>query len=89
MKAKGIFISTLLVADTFLVAYYVGFNSRSVAVVNHSLAPIETKKPEPKKPEPAHAAPATPPKPAKEATSEKKHKPAAKHKPAPKKPKPG
>lgn len=40
MKAEGIFISTLLVIDTFLVSFYFGFNSRHVLVVDPSLPPL-------------------------------------------------
>jgi len=40
MKAKGIFISTLLVIDTFLVSYAAGFHSRHVLVVNPKLPPV-------------------------------------------------
>jgi hypothetical protein len=42
MKAKGRFISTLLVIDTFLVSYAVGFNSRHVLIVDPSLSPTAT-----------------------------------------------
>jgi hypothetical protein len=37
MKPKGMFVTALLVVDTFLVSYAVGFNSRHVLVVNPSL----------------------------------------------------
>lgn len=40
MRAKGIFISTILVIDTFFVSYAVGFNSRQVLVVDPTLAPL-------------------------------------------------
>lgn len=40
MKAEGIFISTLLVVDTFLVSFYFGFNSRHVLVVDPSLPSV-------------------------------------------------
>ena len=40
MKAKGKFISTLLVIDTFLVSYTAGFNSRHVLIVDPSLPPL-------------------------------------------------
>ncbi len=37
MKAKGIFIATLLVVDTFFVAYAYGFHSRRVLVIDPKL----------------------------------------------------
>lgn len=37
MKAKGIFIATLLVVDTFFVAYAYGFHSRHVLVIDPTL----------------------------------------------------
>jgi regulatory protein YycI of two-component signal transduction system YycFG len=40
VKAEGIFISTLLVVDTFLVSFYFGFNSRHVLVVDPSLPSV-------------------------------------------------
>lgn len=40
MKAKGIFISTLLVIDTFFVGFTYGFNSREVLIVDPSLPPL-------------------------------------------------
>lgn len=40
MKAKGIFISTLLVIDTFLMSYAAGFHSRHVLVINPKLPPV-------------------------------------------------
>lgn len=43
MKAKGIFISTLLVIDTFLVSYAAGFHSRHVLVINPKLPPVVRK----------------------------------------------
>jgi hypothetical protein len=48
MKAKGIFISTLLVIDTFFVSYAVGFQSRHVLIVNPKLPPVVQKKVEAK-----------------------------------------
>lgn len=44
MKAKGIFISTLLVIDTFFVSYAAGFHSRHVLVINPKLPPVVHKK---------------------------------------------
>lgn len=43
MKAKGIFISALLVVDTFLMSYAAGFHSRHVLVVNPKLPPVVQK----------------------------------------------
>lgn len=40
MKARGLFISTLLVIDTFLASFAVGFNSRHVLVVDPSLKEV-------------------------------------------------
>ncbi len=37
MKMKGRFICLLLVVDTFFVSYAIGFNSRSVLIVDPSL----------------------------------------------------
>lgn len=77
MKAKGRFISALLVVDAFLIAFAYGFNSRSVAVVDPSLPPVKpqsveaaTAKPATAKASPAKVAPvkATP---AKTVTSKK------------------
>ena len=48
MKAKGIFISTLLVIDTFLMSYAAGFHSKHVLVVNPKLPPVVQKKVEAK-----------------------------------------
>ncbi len=48
MKAKGIFISTLLVIDTFFVSYAVGFQSRHVLIVNPKLPPVVQNKVEAK-----------------------------------------
>jgi hypothetical protein len=50
VKAKGIFISTLLVIDTFFVSYAVGFNTHPVLIVDPSLPPVVTKSPEKAKP---------------------------------------
>jgi hypothetical protein len=44
MKAKGKFISFLLVVDTFFVAYAYGFHSRQVLVVDPKLPPVVLKK---------------------------------------------
>ena len=44
MKAKGKFISFLLVVDTFFVAYAYGFHSRQVLVVDPKLPPVVQKK---------------------------------------------
>lgn len=43
MKAKGKFISFLLVVDTFFVAYAYGFHSRQVLVVDPKLPPVVQK----------------------------------------------
>jgi len=43
MKAKGRFISFLLVVDTFFVAYAYGFHSRQVLVVDPKLPPLVVK----------------------------------------------
>jgi hypothetical protein len=40
VKAKGKFISTLLVMDTFFISFAAGFNSRHVLVVDPSLPPV-------------------------------------------------
>jgi hypothetical protein len=40
MKAKGMFISAILIVDTFLVSYAIGFNSRHVAVVDPTMKPV-------------------------------------------------
>ncbi len=42
MKAKGIFIATLLVVDTFFIAYAYGFHSRHVLVIDAKLPPLKT-----------------------------------------------
>ena len=44
MKAKGKFISFLLVVDTFFVAYAYGFHSRQVLVIDPKLPPVVHKK---------------------------------------------
>ncbi|MBP6745450.1 hypothetical protein KA344_09445 [bacterium] len=44
MRAKGKFISFLLVVDTFFVAYAYGFHSRQVLVVDPKLPPVVHKK---------------------------------------------
>ena len=44
MKAKGRFISFLLVVDTFFVAYAYGFHSRQVLIVDPKLPPVVLKK---------------------------------------------
>ena len=51
MKAKGIFISTLLVIDTFFISYAVGFNSHPVLVVDPALPPVAKKPSEKGKPD--------------------------------------
>ena len=40
MKPAGMFVSSILVIDTFLVSFYLGFNSRHVLVVDPSLKPV-------------------------------------------------
>ena len=49
MKAKGKFISFLLIVDTFFVAYAYGFHSRQVLVVDPKLSPLASTKEVPKK----------------------------------------
>lgn len=65
MKAKGIFISTLLVIDTFFVSYAVGFQSRHVLIINPKLPPVVQKKVE--------AKPIPPPAPAKKGDTKNAH----------------
>lgn len=36
----GMFISTLVVIDTFFVSYYLGMHSRSVPVIDNSMKPV-------------------------------------------------
>ncbi|MBC7996303.1 MAG: hypothetical protein IAF58_00055 [Leptolyngbya sp.] len=43
MKAKGRFISLLLVVDTFFVSYAFGFHSRHVLIVDPKLPPVVKK----------------------------------------------
>jgi hypothetical protein len=43
VKASGIFVSAILVIDTFLVAYAVGFNSRHVLMVDPTMKPVAAK----------------------------------------------
>jgi hypothetical protein len=76
VKAKGIFISTLLVIDTFFISYAVGFNIHPVLIVDPSLPPVVTKPPEKAKPATTNSSPA---KKATEKTAEK----APETKPAP------
>jgi hypothetical protein len=45
MKAAGIFISSIVIVDTFLVSYAVGFNSRHVLVIDPKLPPVKVEKP--------------------------------------------
>ena len=40
MKARGKFISFLLIVDTFLISYAVGLHSRQVLVVDHKMKPV-------------------------------------------------
>jgi hypothetical protein len=40
MKAKGMFMSALLIGDAFLVSYAIGFNSRHVQVVDPTMKPV-------------------------------------------------
>lgn len=40
MKGMGIFISALLVIDTFFASYYIGMHSHTVSVVDPSLNPF-------------------------------------------------
>ena len=51
MKAKGRFISFLLVVDTFFVAYAYGFHSRQILVVDPKLPPVVPAKQTPAKTE--------------------------------------
>ena len=76
MKAKARFICALLVVDTFFGAFYIGFNSRSVSVINPKLPPLVPKaeaktKPAETKPPSVPAKTVSHP-----ATSTVKHKPA-------------
>ena len=41
MKGMGIFISSLLVIDTFFACYYMGFHSRTISVIDPSLKPVQ------------------------------------------------
>jgi hypothetical protein len=41
VKAKGKLVSALLVIDTFFISFALGFNSRSVLVVDPSLPPVK------------------------------------------------
>lgn len=45
MKAKGIFISTLIVIDTFLGAYFYGVHSRTIKVIDAALPAVNQKPP--------------------------------------------
>lgn len=45
MKAKGIFISTLIVIDTFLGAYFYGVHSRTIKVIDPGLPAVNQKLP--------------------------------------------
>ncbi|MCA9818049.1 MAG: hypothetical protein H6677_14590 [Candidatus Obscuribacterales bacterium] len=45
MKAKGIFISTLIVIDTFLGAYFYGVHSRTIKVIDPALPAVNQKPP--------------------------------------------
>ena len=48
MKAKGIFISSLLVIDTFLASYYFGLHSRTFKIIDPKMPALEEKKQETK-----------------------------------------
>jgi hypothetical protein len=50
VKAGGMFISAILIIDTFFVSYYLGVHSRTVDVEDLSMKPVE--KPVPVKPVP-------------------------------------
>lgn len=45
MKAKGIFISTLIVIDTFLGAYFYGVHSRTIKIIDPALPAVNQKPP--------------------------------------------
>ena len=45
MKAKGIFISTLIIIDTFLGAYFYGVHSRTIKVIDPALPAVNQKPP--------------------------------------------
>lgn len=45
MKAKGIFISTLIVIDTFLGAYFYGVHSRTIKVIDPALPAVNQQLP--------------------------------------------
>ncbi|MEZ4491045.1 MAG: hypothetical protein R3C24_11575 [Cyanobacteriota/Melainabacteria group bacterium] len=91
MKAKGIFISTLIVIDTFLGAYFYGVHSRTIKVIDPALPAVDQKPPaaEEKKvdntPTPAPAPAAVKEKAPAKAKEKEKAKPKAKAKPKPKK----
>ena len=87
MKAKGIFISTLIIIDTFLGAYFYGVHSRTIKVIDPALPAVNQKPPaaEEKKvdntPTPAPAPAAVKEK----APAKEKTKPKPEPKPKPKK----
>lgn len=87
MKAKGIFISTLIVIDTFLGAYFYGVHSRTIKIIDPALPAVNQKPPaaEEKKvdntPTPAPAPAAVKEK----APAKEKTKPKPEPKPKPKK----
>ena len=83
MKAKGIFISAILITDAFLVSYAVGFNSRHVLVVDPSMKPVAAAtevKPDAKKPAAAQTVPAKKPESTAPKAKPKPHKKQAAHK---------
>lgn len=41
MKAEGMFLTTIATLDVFLVAFFVGFNSRHVMVIDPNLPPYK------------------------------------------------
>jgi hypothetical protein len=82
MKAKGVFISAILIADAFLVSYAIGFNSRHVLVVDPSMkavAPPADVKSDAKKP-PVEALPVKKMETTKPKVKGKTHKKSAGHK---------
>jgi hypothetical protein len=59
MKAGGMFVSAILIIDTFFVSYYLGVHSRTVDVEDPTMKPVEKLVP-PKPPAEVKAAPTTP-----------------------------
>ncbi|HEY9791012.1 MAG TPA: hypothetical protein V6D22_11470 [Candidatus Obscuribacterales bacterium] len=47
MKAATVFVSAVVIVDTFLLSYAVGFNSRHVLVIDPNLPPVKVEAPVP------------------------------------------